>query len=610
MQRYVSETCERKWLERRQEKEMRHCSSSTFDAPEMWEVNLSSLNHLHVCSSSPRFLLVASSLAICAVIALFALASDQYQALMKSGNSELEQVNYKAVAELQQMLKKQSAMDVKEAQLFQEIQTSQKKSAVHAAALKKAASLSAPSGAVSLGMVSSFETRGPEMTELHMSKVERLKKELAEAEKQEAAKKQSKAAKKANAAKPKSATQKLQTQEGKLVTAAEFKKLNPLEAKKEDNKIAKEAGMKSMGWMGSKSYIDNKVLGRLVKTGFRDLCSPQLKSLNCDPTNFVCTGTPEQKKEALKMIKQIMKGIQGDSKQVPCRQVSWCDELNMDKLGECLWLEGRTCPATCSKDVKLLFSYFSAVLSVGQSCHKLSLDSSERGFLNKKGTRRTTRSRYLKQIIGPPPDSEYPAVAGHCRAGPAIAQPVTMAGLEPGGVSIIPTDNIRRTSLSLRPPGSPAAARPGPEPEPGPGWARVPGSVYPTPPHHGRKKLDGMSRPPPIIRTPFFSLKRWEQGGTYQGTGVYIRCRAERFQRNGMFALLFDLEDYATTYRATRDAYLKAANELKLATGPYKAARDAYVAATATYTKSLYERTLTDITVYMETTPTVVTNIE
>ncbi len=30
-----------------------------------------------------------------------------------------------------------------------------------------------------------------------------------------------------------------------------------------------------------------------------------------------------------------------------------------------------------------------------------------------------------------------------------------------------------------------------------------------------------------------------------------------------MFALLFDLEDYTTTYCATRDAYLKAANELK-----------------------------------------------
>ena len=56
-----------------------------------------------------------------------------------------------------------------------------------------------------------------------------------------------------------------------------------------------------------------------------------------------------------------------------------------------------------------------------------------------------------------------------------------------------------------------------------------------------------------------------------------------------MFQLMFDLGEYATTYRATRDAYLKAANELKLATGPYKAARDAYVAGTATYTKSLYE---------------------
>jgi len=46
-------------------------------------------------------------------------------------------------------------------------------------------------------------------------------------------------------------------------------------------------------------------------------------------------------------------------------------------------------------------------------------------------------------------------------------------------------------------------------------------------------------------------------------------------------------EDYATTYRATRDAYLKAVNEMKLATGPYKAAREAYVEATATYTNSL-----------------------
>jgi hypothetical protein len=52
----------------------------------------------------------------------------------------------------------------------------------------------------------------------------------------------------------------------------------------------------------------------------------------------------------------------------------------------------------------------------------------------------------------------------------------------------------------------------------------------------------------------------------------------------------FDLtRDYASPYESSRDTYLKAAKALKLATGPYKAARDAYVAATATYTKSLYE---------------------
>jgi hypothetical protein len=36
----------------------------------------------------------------------------------------------------------------------------------------------------------------------------------------------------------------------------------------------------------------------------------------------------------------------------------------------------------------------------------------------------------------------------------------------------------------------------------------------------------------------------------------------------GTKAFALDLEDYATTYRATRDAYLKAGNERKLAQGP------------------------------------------
>jgi hypothetical protein len=59
-----------------------------------------------------------------------------------------------------------------------------------------------------------------------------------------------------------------------------------------------------------------------------------------------------------------------------------------------------------------------------------------------------------------------------------------------------------------------------------------------------------------------------------------------------MFTLLNDINlqsDYATPYETERGLYLTAAENLKKATGPYKAARDAYVAATATFTKSLYE---------------------
>ena len=65
----------------------------------------------------------------------------------------------------------------------------------------------------------------------------------------------------------------------------------------------------------------------------------------------------------------------------------------------------------------------------------------------------------------------------------------------------------------------------------------------------------------------------------------------DRDEKTAVPAEKFDLEDYAGTYKETRDAYLKDANELKDATGPYKAARDANVASTAsaTYTKSLYE---------------------
>ncbi len=55
----------------------------------------------------------------------------------------------------------------------------------------------------------------------------------------------------------------------------------------------------------------------------------------------------------------------------------------------------------------------------------------------------------------------------------------------------------------------------------------------------------------------------------------------------GTPAIAFDLEDYATTFRATRDAYLKSLNELKLASGPYAAAEEAYVSATLRYQASI-----------------------
>ena len=42
-------------------------------------------------------------------------------------------------------------------------------------------------------------------------------------------------------------------------------------------------------------------------------------------------------------------------------------------------------------------------------------------------------------------------------------------------------------------------------------------------------------------------------------------------------------QDYADKYTAARDAYIDAAEALKLATGPYKASRDAYVAASKSF---------------------------
>ena len=78
------------------------------------------------------FLLVSTALAMCAVVALFALAADQYRDINSA--DELESQN--TVSALKAMLAKQAAMDKQEAGLFAALTT--KKAAVHKAAAKKA----------------------------------------------------------------------------------------------------------------------------------------------------------------------------------------------------------------------------------------------------------------------------------------------------------------------------------------------------------------------------------------------------------------------------------------------------------------------------------------
>jgi len=84
---------------------------------------------------------------------------------------------------------------------------------------------------------------------------------------------------------------------------------------------------------------------------------------------------------------------------------------------------------------------------------------------------------------------------------------------------------------------------------------------------------------------------------TLHGTKSKVICRKDQVssQPTTMFSILpvtdfsGTVKKYQTAYETTRNTYLAAAKNLKEETGPYKSSRDAYVAATATYTKSLYE---------------------
>ena len=100
----------------------------------------------------------------------------------------------------------------------------------------------------------------------------------------------------------------------------------------------------------------------------------------------------------------------------------------------------------------------------------------------------------------------------------------------------------------------------------------------------GKRLFDGTMNAPPM---------QWSTvAGSHQaGSNFCAKVTTTTTSNITMFSLLaFNLvTGYAEPYDTARGVYLTAAAALKEATGPYKAARDAYVAATATYTKSLYE---------------------
>ena len=77
---------------------------------------------------------MSTALAMCSVVALFALAADQYSQI--SSTDELASKD--AVNQLKSMLQKQAAMDKEEAGLFATLTTKQKAAVHKAAAAKKA----------------------------------------------------------------------------------------------------------------------------------------------------------------------------------------------------------------------------------------------------------------------------------------------------------------------------------------------------------------------------------------------------------------------------------------------------------------------------------------
>lgn len=276
--------------------------------------------------ASGRAVAVGAVLAAFCAVGLLGLAVDQYNTVY-GGDSLLETKGAKSaeVSKLEGLMHQQQMMEKKESKLLAGIEHAQAahaasalaaKNAVHAqAALKAAAKNSAaPKKALKAAPKAKLEAPAKMQSLSQVDKVAQLKAELAAAEKAQAAKKTDKTAKAAAPAKPAATKADAKKEDAKLpkaakkaITGVDFAQLPDKVGVTADHSIAKGAGLKGLGWMGSKDSVDSR-----------------LRALNCDPTSFVCSGTAAQKKEAMKIVKSIMDRVQHDA--VAVKAYGWKEE--------------------------------------------------------------------------------------------------------------------------------------------------------------------------------------------------------------------------------------------------------------------------------------------
>lgn len=281
---------------------------------------------------------MAIVLATLCAVGLLGLAAEQYSRV--NGDSSLLQkeagVKEAEVQQLVSIMAKQQKMEGVEQKLLDSIQkgeshvalalaakrivhakASAKKAVApiaHPAAPKAAAKPAKPQIKAPAASVSSLSQEAPArtMSLADTSKVAELKKELAAAEKAQADHKAKVAAAKpkaaAAAASKKAAPAAAKGKKGaSLITGKDFAKLPDKVGVTEDHKIAKGAGLHGLGWMGSKDSVDSR-----------------LRALHCDPTSFVCSGTAQEKKEAMKIVRSIQASITHDAQAV--KAYGWKEE--------------------------------------------------------------------------------------------------------------------------------------------------------------------------------------------------------------------------------------------------------------------------------------------